>query len=297
MVTAYRDGWWQSADGLRLHYREYASADGHAPARPPILCLPGLTRNARDFAKPAQRLAARGWRVLCVELRGRGQSQYAADPMSYTAQTYVADLRALLAQAQIARFVAFGTSLGGLMTMALALEAPELIAGALINDVGPELMGEGLMRIGAALGLDPRYADWSAAVAAHKAQSGMIFPGRSEESWLASARRLMVEDPDGTIRYDYDPAIAVPFGQPVAPLPDLWPGWQALSGPVALLRGELSDLLSVECFAEMGRRLPHADCVSVAGVGHTPALDEPEAEAAIDRLLARLDAGIAGQTA
>ena len=133
-MVAWSDGYWVSSDGLKLHYRDYAGG----ASRPPILCIPGLTRNARDFEGVAERLAG-DWRLICVDLRGRGESAHAKDPMTYLPPTYLQDLEALIAELKLERFVLFGTSLGGLMTMLLAASGRERIAGALLNDIGPEV--------------------------------------------------------------------------------------------------------------------------------------------------------------
>ena len=294
----YSDKWWQSEDGLRLHFRDYPGSGGGRGGIP-VVCLPGLTRNARDFEKLAELLsspAGGGWRVLCVELRGRGLSQYAPDARSYAPQQYVRDLLALAEQHQLEKFVSIGTSLGGLLTMALAQMAaeglgPDLIAGALLNDIGPVLEPAGLDKIVDYVGRDQRYPSWEAAAAAAKAELGAGFPGRSDASWLGYARRVMVEQPDGTIRHDYDPRLALPFRAGKVTPPEMWEGLAALAGvPVLLLRGALSDLLSAETYAEMQRRLPTALAAQVPGVGHVPALDEPEAAAAISQWLSRVAA-------
>ena len=136
-MTAWSDGYWWSNDGLRLHYRDYP---GDA-SRPPILCIPGLTRNARDFEGVAERLSP-DWRVISVDLRGRGESAYAKDPMTYVPLTYLQDMEALVRELGLARFVLFGTSLGGLLSMLLGAAEKERVAGILINDIGPQLDGE-----------------------------------------------------------------------------------------------------------------------------------------------------------
>jgi pimeloyl-ACP methyl ester carboxylesterase len=141
-MADWSDGYWTSSDGLRLHYRDYAGS----AARPPILCIPGLTRNARDFEGVADRLKGE-WRLICIELRGRGQSDYAKDAMTYVPPTYWQDVEALIAALELKRFVLFGTSLGGLITMLLALADKSRIAGALLNDIGPELEQSGLEHI------------------------------------------------------------------------------------------------------------------------------------------------------
>ena len=152
----YQDGYWWSGDGLRLHYRDYPGRDD----RPVIVCLPGLTRNARDFAALAERLAGE-WRVICVDLRGRGESGYAKDPMTYLPLTYVQDVSALLASLEIKHFAVIGTSLGGLMAMLLAATGAERLAGALLNDVGPALEEDGLARIRTYVGKSANWPTWA----------------------------------------------------------------------------------------------------------------------------------------
>ena len=296
-AATYEDRWWQSADGLRLHYRDYAAQGAAGDPRPPLLCLPGLTRNARDFATLAERLAARGWRVLCAEMRGRGMSQYAPDSATYTPPHYIGDVLALLEQAGLDRVAIIGTSLGGIMAMLLALAAPQRIAGALINDIGPVIESVGLGRIVDYVSKAPRFADWPAAVAYLRAEHGYAFPGRSDAAWEAGARRVMAEDSDGTIRLDYDPAIAEPMRAAGGALTvDLWPALLALGDqsagprPLLLVRGGISDLLSVETFAEMQRRLPQALTATAADTGHPPFLDETDVLPALDQWLVQVAA-------
>lgn len=290
-MSGFIDSWWHSADGLRLHYRDYPGVvDG---GRPPVLCLHGLTRNARDFDGLAATLASPaggGWRVLCPDMRGRGQSAYAGDAMTYTPPHYVGDVLALLDQAGIDKVVVVGTSLGGLMAMGLALVARERLAGVVLNDIGPVIEAAGLAKIGGYVGADQRFAGWNEGAAALRGTFASAYPGWGESDWLTMARRLMVEE-GGAIRFDYDPRIAEPFSavaaaDPPAPAPDLWPGLEALGGlPLLMLRGGLSDILSEETLAEMARRLPDASALTLPDIGHAPTLDEPEAVAAITRLL------------
>ena len=288
-MTEFTDCYWTSRDGLKLHYRDYAgAADSAAKGRPALLCLPGLTRNARDFAALAARFAG-PWRVLCPEMRGRGDSAYAKDSATYNPFQYVDDVNHLLDEAGIERYVAIGTSLGGLMTMILAMNAPDRIAGAVINDVGPVIEPEGLARIGAYVGQGRSFPTWMHAARAIEETQGGSYPDYGIDDWLAVAKRLMVLSSNGRIVFDYDMKIAEPFARVEAgPQPDLWPGIEALAGkPVLLLRGALSDLLSVRTLEQMQAMLPGAEAVTIAKVGHAPTLDEPEAVAAIERLLAR----------
>ena len=288
-AQAWRERFWTSRDGLKLHYRDYAG-----PAdKPPLLCLPGLTRNARDFGQLAARLAGQ-WRVICPDLRGRGDSGYAKDPASYNPLQYADDLEQLLAHEQIERFVAIGTSLGGLLTMFLAAANPARIAGALLNDVGPELAPEGLARIRDYVGQGRSFPTWMHAARGVEESQGHAFPCYQASDWLGMAKRVMVLGAGGRIVFDYDMKIADALGPAdgpgnAAPPVDLWPAFLALSGrPVTLLRGELSDVLTAPAHRAMAQRLPGADAVTVAQVGHAPMLDEPEAVAATDRLLARI---------
>ena len=281
-MAAFADGYWWSNDGLRLHYRDYP---GRAE-RPPILCIPGLTRNARDFATLADRLAGE-WRLICVDLRGRGESAYAKDPMSYVPLTYLQDIEALLGTLRIARFVAFGTSLGGIVTMLLAGTGPGRIAGTLLNDIGPELDPRGLARIGTYVGRSSSWPTWLHAARALAQNNAPIYPGYGLEDWLAMAKRLCRLNNSGRVVFDYDMKIAEPFrATEAAPSFDLWPAFEALRGvPGLLVRGALSDLLAEGAAAAMIARLPDFRQITVPGVGHAPTLDEPGVADAIDRLL------------
>ncbi len=280
----WADRYWTSRDEIKLHYRDYLGRDD----RPAVLCLPGLTRNVRDFENLALRLAGQ-WRVISPEMRGRGDSGYSKDSSTYNPFQYVDDINCLLEDAGVERYVAIGTSLGGLMTMILAMNAPERIVGAVLNDVGPVLNPEGLARISGYVGQGRSFPTWMHAARAIEETQAIAYPGYGIDDWLAMAKRLMVVSGNGRIVFDYDMKIAEPLqrsGDLVQS--DLWPGIDALAGkPILLLRGGLSDLLSAEALDAMRARLPGGEAVTLANVGHAPTLDEPEAMAAIDRLLAR----------
>lgn len=281
----YADGYWWSNDSLRLHYRDY---DGPGD-RPPILCLPGLTRNACDFAALAERLAPE-WRVIALDFRGRGESGYAKDPMTYVPLTYVQDVERLLAELNLSRFILFGTSLGGIVSMLLAATGPERIAGVLLNDIGPVIEPDGLARIRSFVGRAGSWPTWVHAARALGESNAAIYPNYKLEDWLAMAKRLYRLTAQGRVVPDYDKAIAEPFRLPGGEAGvDLWPAYKALKdSPLLIVRGETSDILSAETATEMQARLPNATLVTVAGVGHAPTLDEPEAITAIDQLLARI---------
>ena len=285
-MAEWSDGWWVSGDGLRLHYRDYAGN----MSRPPILCIPGLTRNARDFEGVAGRLAGE-WRVICVELRGRGQSDHARDPMSYVPPTYWQDLEALIAELELGRFVAFGTSLGAILIMLLALADKSRIAGALINDIGPVLEQRGIDHIRSYVGRSQSWPTWLHAARGIAEMQRNRYPDWKVEQWLAYAKRLCRLTPNGRIAFDYDMRIAEPFKAAGADTGfDLWNAWRALAGiPTLVLRGELSDLLSEQTLERMTAENAALESATVPRVGHAPTLDEPEAVAAIDRLLARVE--------
>lgn len=282
---------WQSADGLALHFRDYPGTGNTANTRPPVLCLHGLTRNARDFEGLAPHIATQGWRVIAPEMRGRGRSAYAPDSASYAVPTYVADLIALLAQEGIERFVAIGTSMGGLMAMAFAALSPDRIAGVVLNDVGPVVETAGLEKIKAYVGQGKSFPTWVHAARALAELHGDTYPGYALEDWLAMAKRTMILVSNGRIAFDYDMKIAEPIltsDEAAVPV-DLWPMLRALAGrPAVLVRGERSAILSANTFAQMEAALPGARAVTVADTGHAPTLDEPEVRAAIDAMLAEV---------
>ena len=287
MTSTYSDKSWESADGLTLHFRDYPGDD----QRPPVICLHGLTRNARDFDGLAEHIAAQGWRVLVPTMRGRGKSDYAKDSATYAVPTYVGDLFALLAREGIERFVSIGTSMGGLMTMMVAATRPEMLAGAVLNDIGPVVETGGLDAIKSYVGQQRSFDSWLHAARALEDVQGENFPNFEIEDWLRMAKAGMTTCSNGRIQFDYDMKIAEPIleADAAAVPPDLWPAFEALSGrPILLLRGEVSPLFSAATFSEMQARLPEADARTISGIGHAPTLDEPESREAIDTLLARV---------
>ena len=277
----FSDGYFTVRDGLRLHYRDYhGSAD-----RPPLLCLPGLTRNVRDFADLAERYSPR-FRVLALDFRGRAQSDYDPVPSRYTPVTYAGDVVEMLDQLDVPKAVFIGTSLGGLVTMAIAKIAPERIAGAVINDVGPDVDRSGVGRILTYVGNDRRFTGWDEAARAIAGNYGSSFDRYGHEDWVRMAQRNCREE-NGEIRFDYDMAIAEPF-KTAGPTPnvDLWPFFAALAEkPVLIIRGAKSDLLTAETAAKMQQVSPGVQITVVPGVGHAPELGEPEAVEAIDAFL------------
>ncbi|MBJ6121890.1 alpha/beta fold hydrolase [Sphingomonas mollis] len=285
-MAAYANIHWWSNDGIRLHARDYPGD----PAKLPLICLPGLTRNARDFAAFAEARSG-DRRVIAVDFRGRGESGYAKDPMTYVPLTYVQDVEALLSDQGIGRFVAVGTSLGGIVTMLLAGPARGRLAGALLNDIGPEIEAAGLHRIRGYVGKGSSCPTWLHAARTVQENNADIYPEWELDQWLGMAKRLYRLTGNGRIVLDYDLRIAEPMRVPGAETgPDMWGALAGLADiPVLLVRGERSDLLGVATATRMAAALPQSDLAVVPEVGHAPMLDEPVAAAAIDRWLARLD--------
>ena len=279
---AFVSRYWTSGDGLRLHAREYAPPDVEGGL--PVICLHGLTRNARDFDALAPWIVARGRRVIAMDVRGRGSS--ARDPAAHYHLPVYADDVVLMAEALgIGAAVLIGTSMGGLITMEVAAIAPALVAAAIVNDVGPELGAAGLQRIGGYVGNAPRFATWAEAAGYLADQNGVALPHYRADDWDSMARRMFREDERG-VSADYDPAIAGAFATaPTAA--DPWERWSGLvSGRlVLLLRGALSDLLEADAAERMVASSDAVCLCEVPGVGHAPMLDEPAALTAIGEFL------------
>lgn len=281
----WSDRYWNSVDGLKLHYRDYAGPH----ERPPILCLPGLTRNAADFEPVAERFAGE-WRVIAVDFRGRGASERDPKPANYRPSTYVVDLLKLLDQLGIADAVFVGTSLGGLVTMALAASDSERIAGALLNDIGPEIEPAGLERIATYVGKPVTFATFSDAVDLVSERNAALHADFGRGEWERFVRRIVRgNDREGWV-FDYDMRIADNFTAPADP--SQFDGWRYLDSldgrPVTILRGERSDLLSVEVADRMCQRIADCELVTIPHVGHAPTFDEAESIAALERLLERV---------
>lgn len=283
----WQDHYWESADGLKLHYRDYPGRDD----RPPILCIPGLTRNARDFEAIADAFAGE-WRVICVELRGRGKSDYAKDTSTYMPVTYAADIDALFVQAGLTKVVAIGTSLGGLVSALMVAQLPDRFAALVLNDIGPVIEEDGLARIRDYVGQGRSYPTWMHAARALRENIGEAYPDFSVSEWLRVTKRMMCVGNSGRITFDYDMRIAEPFadeGKDGDQTIDMWPFFKAIADkPSLVLRGELSDLLSARTLVRMQAEIAGMEAVTIARTGHTPTLDEPESLAAIARLLAKV---------
>lgn len=272
----------ESTDGLKLYADEYGPPDAFRT----VLCLPGLSRNARDFTDLATALAAgRGdigpMRVIAMDLRGRGRSSW-GDPETYTVVHEFTDVMSALDQWGIDSVNVVGTSRGGLITMIWAMQAPEMISRAVLNDIGPYIEPEGLKRISGTVGKQMTFPSFEALAQTLRGNLSAQFPRMEEDDWHRFARQVASENAEG-VTFDYDPAIAdgVAYDDVSEPTPDFWPGFDALCGsPVLVLRGALSDLLSAATVEAMRRRHPRLHSHIVPDEGHAPLLwDRPTIEA------------------
>lgn len=284
MNDLVRDHEWRSRDGLKLLARVYGAPSDALP----VICIPGLTRNSRDFEVVAPYIAEQGRQVFAVDLRGRGRSDRSQNPKTYTPVQYAADMVALLASIEASRALFVGTSLGGLVTMTLAMRQPGLIGGAVLNDVGPRVGKAGLARIRGYAGKPFNVTTWEDATAYVKRTNEAAFPDLDDSDWHRFARRLFKEE-NGKVVLDYDPGIARSASPLAAFLSSmmLWPAFRRLArcGPLTLVYGETSDILERETVQRMERQAPAMTVVEVPGVGHAPQLNEPEAQRAIKTFL------------
>lgn len=284
-MTALREAYFRTRDGLRLFYRDYAGAAG----RVPVLCLAGLTRNCNDFVALAERLSP-DRRVITPDQRGRGRSDNDPLWMRYNPAMYVDDMFALLSALRIERVIVIGTSLGGIVAMLMAAMRAGALAGVVLNDIGPELAASGAARIHNYVGRLPPVATWEGAVAQMRKVHEAALPGLTAEEWLAYARASFDEDKQGVPRLQADPRI----GDALRLLPAnaafaMWMAFAALkSVPLLLVRGAHSDVLSPTVVSSMRRENPRMRYTEVPNRGHAPLLNEPESIAAIDAFLAQL---------
>ncbi len=305
-------------DGLRLHARCYGRRS--APALP-VICLPGLARTAADFealgetlagdppslrfggqaSKPAIALAAAGdanrpRRVIALDYRGRGQSEYDRDPANYNFQVELADVLAVMAALDAARAIFIGTSRGGILTMLLAAARPAAIAGAVLNDIGPVIEPKGLMRIKGYVGKLPQPRSFEEGAEILRRLFDAQFPRLGPDDWLASARRAFREE-NGALVPTYDVKLAktlegVDFEKP---FPPLWKQFDALAPvPVMAIRGANSDILAPATLDAMRARRPTLETIEVPDQGHAPLLAEPDIIARIAAFVADCDAAGAG---
>ncbi|MBT1155254.1 alpha/beta hydrolase [Aminobacter anthyllidis] len=279
---SFLDFFYTSQDGLKLHARIYgAESSQDATANPgscPVVCLPGLTRNARDFHELALHLAKdaeKPRRIICFDYRGRGRSAYDPNWQNYNVGTEAADIIAGLDALGIAQATFIGTSRGGLIIHVLAMMRPALIRAAVLNDIGPVIEPTGLAHIRSYLENAPRPAGFTEAVRIQKTVHGEAFPALSDADWQRFVHAIY-RDEAGTPVADYDPALlsTVLAMDLTKPLPDLWPQFEALaSAPMLAIRGANSRLLSAATLEEMRRHHPRFEAITVEGQGHAPFLE------------------------
>ena len=281
----FRERHYTAQDGLRLYFRDYGVERTGAV---PVLCLGGVTRNSKDFHGLALKMSAER-RVVCPDYRGRGRSAYDPDWRNYHARTYLDDIRHLLVSLDMHRVAVIGTSLGGILAMGMGAAMPTVLKGALLNDIGPALQPESLAPIVAYMS-DARTMPSLAAAADRLKATFPHLPAKTPEDWLRIAANTYREEPDGTFRFDWDPAVVKPLLRAKPQPIDLWPLFRSLKRiPVLAVRGALSSILTEATFRRMGEDMPCLARVTVPGVGHVPSLSEPEAQDAIRRWLATVD--------
>ncbi|WEX87649.1 alpha/beta hydrolase [Sinorhizobium garamanticum] len=272
--SEFREHLFRVQDGLQLYARSYGDL---RHGRIPVVCLPGLTRNSRDFHELAGFLASPpggGHFILSLDSRGRGGSERDDDKTRYTIAAETADLIAACGHFGIEKATFIGTSRGGLILHHLIGLAPALIAGVILNDIGPVIEIQGLLRIRDYLNATTRPASWTAAPRYLQSVHGDDFPILREHDWREMAQAIY-RDEGGIPVADFDPAIAAQLQALTAdtPLPDLWPQFDAFAGlPMMVVRGERSRLLSEATVEKMKRRHPNLAAVTAVGQGHAPLL-------------------------
>lgn len=286
MSAQFRDVFCQSADGLKLHAKVIGPDNSAAL---PVFCVPGLTRTTDDFNEIAIALATNPGtprKVVAIDLRGRGLSDYDPDPAKYSVPVELGDVLTMATSLGVSRTIMLGTSRGGLISMALAAAQPQLLAGVILNDIGPELDIRGLMKIKGYLASPPPVTTWDEGARGMRDLFGGVFPSLTDADWMAWARRAFREKAGGGLERTYDLNIARTLDglDPASPLPQVWELFDALAGiPLMLIHGELSDLLSPQGVQDMITRRPDIDLVKVADQGHAPLLaDKPT----MDRIIA-----------
>jgi pimeloyl-ACP methyl ester carboxylesterase len=238
-----------------------------------VVCVHGLTRNGRDFDVLAETLAPTH-RVLAVDMPGRGESDWLADPGDYVFPTYLAALTALIARSGAETVAWVGTSMGGLLGMVLAAQPNSPLSRLVVNDIGPAIEPEAIARIGSYVGMDPTFPSYAEASAYIRTISAPFGP-LSDAQWEHLVGTTLRERTGGRWGLRYDPGIAVPFRNVPAPA-DLWPVWDAIRCPTLVLRGAVSDLLSRPTAEAMAVRGPRAALCEFAGIGHAPTLMAPD---------------------
>jgi pimeloyl-ACP methyl ester carboxylesterase len=260
-------------DGLRLHVREYGSSRSLAT---PVICLPGLTRTIADFDALAPALADTGpRRVLAIDSRGRGQSEYDRNPENYNLLVELADVVAVLTALSVSPAIFVGSSRGGLLAMHLAVAHPTAIAAIVLHDIGPVIEPKGLVRIRSYVGKMMQPRSFAEGAEILRRLSSSQFPNLTSEQWLAAAQRAWQER-DGAMVPTYDVRLARTLAaiDLEQRLPPLWNEFNALARvPMLVIRGANSDILSAETLAAMAARHPRMESIEVPDQGHVPLLE------------------------
>jgi len=278
-----------SRDGLRLYARHYAAAGS---LRRPVVCLPGLTRNCRDFHDLAVALAGpaeAGRDVYALDYRGRGRSQNDSDWKNYSILVELNDVLDFMTMKGLDRAGIIGTSRGGLIALLMAVLRPNAMGAVVLNDIGPVIEREGLTRIIAYVGRVPLPLDWEEATELAREMNRRQFTAVSPQQWVEFARAAFNDD-NGLPAPSYDPQLAKAISLMDGPMPELWPQFTALVHvPLLAIRGENSDILSEKTFSLMRARHPRMTAVTVRGQGHAPLLKDAPTIGAIAEFLARTD--------
>ncbi len=271
-----------SQDGLSLYLRDYPGPDDGGV---PLLCLGGLTRNSKDFAG-VSKYHCRRRRVICPETRGRGHSDYDPDWRNYHPATYVNDVRHILCALGIHSVVVLGTSMGGIMGMAMAAAMPTSLKGLILNDVGPTVRVDSLDKIIDYMKDPPSLKDWDAAGQHLKNAFDGEYPITEDAHWTRAAHNSYVEKPNGTITFDWDANILKPILKDKTEVHDLWHLFKATRRiPVLTVRGGTSTILDERQLAEMSAQHKNMKTVVVPGIGHAPSLAEPASMEALNGFL------------
>ena len=290
---SFSDHYVTARDGLRLHLREYGERT--APGLP-VVCLPGLARTTADFDRLAAALAGdprRPRRVLALDYRGRGLSDHDPNPDNYTIPVELDDVLSVLTARAVASAVFVGTSRGGLIVMTLAAARPGVIAGAVLNDIGPVIEPQGLTRIKDYVGKLPAPRDFAEGAEICRRLFAAQFPRLTDADWLATAHRTW-QKRDGRLAVTYDPRLARTLAafDPAQPLPAAWPQFDALADvPLMVIRGAKSDILSAATVAAMQARRRATTVIEIPDQGHAPLLAEADTIARISEFVAECDAG------
>ena len=284
-MTEYQEVYYQSTDGLSLYARDYGGEKDNT-----ILAMHGLTRNSADFEESVSYLTNYG-RVIAVDQRGRGRSDYDPNWRNYNPTRYVEDMWVLLDYLNIEKAILLGTSMGGIMSMIMGAQQPDRVKAIILNDIGPVVEQTGLSRIKNYVGKMPPVRSWDEATSQAAELNADFYPSYRKADWLAFAKRTYIER-DGVPVLAYDQGLSKPIeAEDSATVPpELWSLYEAcIDIPTLIVRGELSDIISEKTLDEMVKRHKKSRAVTVPNTGHAPFLIEPEAQAALEGFLMSLD--------